>query len=1554
MRFLLHIPHHTVRLVFWALALAGVLFVALTRTEVGRDTLRQQIEKEFAEAFAGRLQIERLSGNLVGTLFAQEVQLYDPAGNLVLQVERAVVHPRWRDLLQQRITLAKLTLQRPELTLVQDSSGAWNLTEALRTRTTDTTRAPTRWAFNTTKLHIRNGTLRTRSAAARPAFIAAGQVFDFLDAELHTVQASLSLDWQPQLRQLDINWLSGALADPAFTLDGVQGQLVLLPDSLALNDLRLRAGQTLLRLEGSLGGLAALQAGNPAGSTFDLRVQPSTLDADALRRLVPALPLADQLQLETRMQGRLDQVALTDFALQTGTTRLAGTGTLTHGPDSLAFTVSMPESRIAGADLRRVLPTLAWPSGTLPDSLSLTLTARGSLPHTAPLAGLRVEADVNARSELGHLTGTTTWHIRGTTHTGTAALQFDQLDAGRLTGQERWAGRWNGSLRFAGSGNTLQDLDGTLDLRLGPSVLAQRPVDSLRVDATFRHALLDGTVLLHQHGGTLDATASLDLRAPQPAYHLEGTTRNLDLGPLLQLDSLTTRLTTRFTLTGHGTTLADWQGGLELSMDEGFWQHGTEQRRLDAHRITLTSGPGSEGQAQMEIGGDVLALRLTGDARPEPLWRLARHWAAALRREMNHLEAQRYANARPSSEGALPPAPAVTPGITDDGQAPESAPLTLEGSLHVHRPDVLAALLPMLPITLPGLQTRFHLTADTRQMDFSGTLQGDLLAANPVQAHRLRGDWRTRVSLDGPMARTLQTTLEATADSIRIGTQRWNTPTLALQLGDQHGTLHLTTTPDGPVGLARLTTTFDLLPDRLRLHLDSLRLHLGPDTWANPDRPTLDLFTDALVIPDLRLEQQAAPGTPLQRLRLKGILSSHPQDTLFADVEGLALGPLSDLLLPKTQLDGNLNGQLALTGLGRQPELTGQLYAQAFALDARILGDLVVTSAYVPGEPEVGLALTLTPTTAEASRFPYARTVVENELHLGGMFRLPALNPATGLRDDGTLDLRLQATRADLFFFDYIIPNVLTDIRGYLAGQGTIQGTFRRPVFGATLTAHDGAFRIPEFNLDYTLEGAVNVDAEGVRLQEARVRDDTGGTARLRGDVLFNDYRFFTFNLAGTLDRFQIMDVARSDELPFYGHIWASGEASLTGPLNAAMLRSLNAVTTPESEIFIPVVETASGTDRSFILFADSTGRAPDLQRFTRRANVLAGRPQGERLFLDGLDLELNLNAPPGSTLHLVIDPLLGDVINAVGSGRVQISRDEGDFFTNGQIDITSGDYLFTATEVFYRRFLLDPGGTITWDGDPINALLNIPATYRTRASTAGLPLSQNDQTLLPLLVNLDIQGRVYAPEVSLRLTIDRQNLTEGVLNDYQAIETLLNQPERAAEYATSVLLTNSFRLTTESLSPETGGDLAFHSVSQIVASQINRFLSATIPNLDLNVGLQGQSTQDLDVTYGVALRLLDERLIIRGEGVYTGASASAAQPDLQGEFTVEVKLNPRVSVQVFYRREGDVLAENTALTNTTGAGISYQTEFPTWRSFLSRLFGWLRPNREETTTPGG
>src|SRR5690606_6550160 len=222
------------------------------------------------------------------------------------------------------------------------------------------------------------------------------------------------------------------------------------------------------------------------------------------------------------------------------------------------------------------------------------------------------------------------------------------------------------------------------------------------------------------------------------------------------------------------------------------------------------------------------------------------------------------------------------------------------------------------------------------------------------------------------------------------------------------------------------------------------------------------------------------------------------------------------------------------------------------------------------------------------------------------------------------------------------------------------------------------------FGLVIGAEGRVRVDREGFHLRNVFLTDKAGGQGLVRGDILFNDYRFFSLDLAADLAEMEIVDVPDSRDLPFYGYIRATGSATLTGPLDNVYLRSTDAQTTASSEMFIPVTPSGPTSDAGFLVFADSLGNVPEAEE---RRSVIGDRPETERAFLDGLEMSLNVYAPPGSTVPLVFDPLIGDVITAVGSAQLQLAIREGEFLAYGTFDVTRGDYLFTAGDVFTRRF---------------------------------------------------------------------------------------------------------------------------------------------------------------------------------------------------------------------------------------------------------------------------
>lgn len=1598
-RLIIHIPRRTIKLLLYTAVGIAVLFLALTRTQVGRDGLRTQIERQFNNTFEGQLQIGQLQGNLLNTLYAHNIQLMDSAGVLVAAIDAAVLQPTWTELLTGTVSLQRITLIQPEFSVLLKEDGTWNISDVFK-RHRSIPNAPKPSAFTSSNIKIMDGTLHTSNKGVLPADVEAGKVFNYADAVVSDIQAQLNVEWLADSKLLDIDQLSLKLDGEDIELADVHGQFFLDNDRIEFNEVFVQANNNWLAFSGSVDQFVSLDSlsGN---TTIDFDISKSRLDADMLKQLFPTLPIADTLQITSRISGPLNALDIQNFAIERGDLRINGNGYVRGFPDSLAFIAYLDDSKISQTDIKRVFPTLDV-SVVSPEfnPLIKSLQARGAVllndktlqsPHYGKLSFELENEGKDGAGLGGGVAGSFEF-----TQTKTedplvfnAFLETDSLNLNSVLPNFEPITMLNGTAAIKGAGENLENLITDVQLRLSQSSLAGVGIDTLETYAFFENGTVDvQSSLRHRQHGAVGANAVLDYASPSKTLNAEFRIARFDIGSIIKHDSLQTNLAASIRLDAQGSTLEDLRGTMQAAVDNSELALGDLQQQIPQHEFSLAFIDTDENQQALTLDGDIATASLTGNFNLASFSKMASNWGKVIDTTIREIVSkpalstdQTAANQIAINQTATNPT-SLDPTATGPSagelilveQAPptESAVQSADSvdvpsgsfklDLALHNPDLIRSWFPTAPYMASDAIGSFQLSSSPDALSITGEITADSLIIDDVATKQLLANLAFSADLAEPATSRalLKTTLNA--DSLQLFGQIFPQPVITVDIADGVGDLHLATKSTLRQGPQRIQTHIEILPDRNRVHFEELFLSVGNSSWIAYAQPQIDVIGKQVTIPGLELQSRSPEANILQTVHLSGVLSPNPSDTAAIDINNITIRPISQFLEMQKPLGGLISGQLAFTTTADQPEITGSIKIDRFSLDNRVLGDINIASRYLPGQPDVGLQIGLTPIASfnQEQFLPDADIPAiyeDNELSIDGTFRLPKLNEeSTGFLDAGSLDLDLNLYRADAFFFEYIFPNFLGRADGYLTGGGTISGNFDFPVFNTELEIRDGEIDIPKFNLQYSgLNGSLYVDERAIRLENGLFTDPTGGVARFEGDFLFNDYRYFSFDLTGQVDELLIMNQDYlAEDLPFYGQIWASGSLTLTGPAFNATLISNDAVTKASSELFIPVTEDDVDSDVGFLIFADSTGQIPDINQLSYRKNLLSKRPEGERKFADGLSLDLNIFAPSGSTVHLVFDPLLGDAMNAVSSGRIQIQRKDGKFSTFGTLNVESGDYLFTAGDVFARRFIIDRGGTITWDGDPIDARLKIPASYRTRASVAGLGLQETAYSgdNIPLIVQLDISGRVSTPEVALSLKTDRSD--RSYRGNYEAIEAVLNQSERLTDYATSVLLTNSFLLTTETATnsgtlTNSGNQIAFTSVSQLVASQLNRFLGEALPNVDLNLGLQGQSLEDPEVTYGVALYLLDQRLVIRGQGVYQNEISN--QPDLEGEFEVEVRLSPSVSVSVFLRREGDLSAQN-ALTSTRGAGLSYQTQFSSWKRLFHRIFKKSEKEKENPTPP--
>lgn len=1484
-----------------AFLLAGcfLAYLGLTHTEVGRDSLRQELERSFAESFNGRLAIGNISGNFRPIVRFQDVKLYDEKDQLWLRAEEITSQPSWWAVLSRKIDLRTLSIVRPSLNLEYRADSTWNLATILRR---DRTGA---WTFESTQISITEGTLNVSYEEFAPPAVKSGWLFDLAAANVSNLSLKSEIILYPDRRLLTIDSFEASI-------DTLQveaaGELVLERGQLHVNALQLSSSLNEAEVVGVYSG---------DDQRVNLSLARSFITPGFANALVPNLMLPDSLSLSVDIEGDGRQWNLKDLSANTKRSHIIlNSSDISFDRDQLSFNAVVGPSVLDPLDIHALLGTNTWSERAI--QLEGQLRGLRNIDSTQIAGVLDIATEASGRGLLE----ISAYH--DTTWSYAAQLTATEVDLQSHTGRQELNSTINGQLTIEGRGIRKPSL--YTSLAIAPSTIANRSLDSLWIAGT----VVDHQIRLDGFAVEQDARLETDFMASWAdsvfSYEAQGNLTAVDLGRILAIPELETSVNAGWTLNGSGTDLSTLAAALDIQTDSSTVNWNDVQRSAPPTQWSISvTDPAAIGP-RLIIGGNVLNLEASGTLHANLLESIGGAWIGAFS-ELFDRFAVKLKDNPPTTFASGPSLDQLNAALQIEGvlASAQLASLDLDINWRLFEHPATSALLPMLPELSSNIQGEANIRADSDKLRLRSQIQDEVLVFGNVTAYQPSGTLTLEADLNQTLESSWQIDLSLSADSLTNSGIALLQPDVFIKQDGLTGTVDISAYGRDTNQPGHLFSNIQLLPDRSRIQIQQVVLPLEETTWETSQPASIDLFADATVITPFRLENVGPFLDEVQAITVYGSLSSQPTDTLNLELKAVDLNYLSSTFNLRRPLGGQVNADLRWTGLW-QPEITGTMGVDTLTFDKTVIGQVRASSTLLPGQSDLQVSMVVDSIQSAPAGFEDA----SNQMLLTGNMTVPSRESA------GALDFSLDVQRLDAFFLKLFLRR-FGDFEGGFNGQITLSGPPDDLALGGTLTWEDGHFDIPKFNTSYKAAASVTLLDDKILVDELLVQDGDGGSATLSGMLDLNGFRFLSFDAFAEVDALQILNVVNfTRDLSFYGDIRVSGDATLTGPVHTSFLRSDNLVITPQSEIYIPVRESDSVHDPGFIVYIDPERPVEDqLASFQQRDNILARRPEGEREFRDGLDMDLNIVGPPGSTIRLVIDPLLGDVINGVGSARVQIQRTGGDVATYGSFELSSGDYLFTAGEVFVRRFLID-SGTITWTGEPLNPALDIEAAYRTRASRNGLPddVGGSIRTSLPLFVNLNVAGTLNAVLIDLSLEIDQR---QEAISDTPLLDSYLNRPDLAAEHATSVLLTNSFLLSADGTRSGILTSSAVNSVSSLVASQLNRYLNQVIPQADFTLGVQSdEDIQDLDVAAGISLRLLNERLIIRGEGVYRGLNAEeTVSKGLEGEFVVEIRLSPSVAVEVFYRREGDVLSE-TLITNETGLGLNYRTEFTSWR----KLFG--------------
>jgi len=278
----------------------------------------------------------------------------------------------------------------------------------------------------------------------------------------------------------------------------------------------------------------------------------------------------------------------------------------------------------------------------------------------------------------------------------------------------------------------------------------------------------------------------------------------------------------------------------------------------------------------------------------------------------------------------------------------------------------------------------------------------------------------------------------------------------------------------------------------------------------------------------------------------------------------------------------------------------------------------------------------------------------------------------------------------------------------------------------------------------------------------------------------------------------------------------------------------------------------------------------------------------------------------------------------------------DGKFNIYGDFSTTSGIYNFKKLGLIDKKFNVKSGGTIVWDGDPLQAQMDIEALYEVPGGSnpALLLDNPNFNKKIPTDVQINLKGDLAKPD-NPDFEIFFPNTSSTVTSEinYKLIDPEVRQLQAISLLSQGVFI-NEVSVSIEGLT---------NNIYEKVSDVFSEILGGNQGPLKVGLNyLQGDKSEILDIKtedrFGVTLSTkISDKILFNGKiGVPIGGIEETL---IIGDVEIEFLLNEDGTLKAkVFNRENEFRYIGDELGYTQGMGLSYQVDFESFREILSKL----------------
>ena len=665
-------------------------------------------------------------------------------------------------------------------------------------------------------------------------------------------------------------------------------------------------------------------------------------------------------------------------------------------------------------------------------------------------------------------------------------------------------------------------------------------------------------------------------------------------------------------------------------------------------------------------------------------------------------------------------------------------------------------------------------------------------------------------------------------------------------------------------------------------------------------------------------------------------IQNHPNDAngLQVMLENVILGDLTNLFFSYPKLEGVTNATINLNKINDQFSLNLNSTINQFSFNSTLLGNTTLKLAY---DAKTGIV-------------PFDLNCPNDSYHL-------AAKGTYAIKDSiHPLDATLTLNQSNFGLIQEFIGGVLTDLKGKATGAIHFGGRIENPDLRGVATINDASFKVDYTKVNYFIpNAAIQFTDEGIDFGTIQVKDKLNRVAQFKGKILHQKFKHLVYDMDMQSSKIELLNMDVMDNSNFYGQAVGKAAMTIKGPEENIKM-SINAEVNDSSHIYLPNTTSKETGKSEFIVFK-KLGKSIISNAETPTFNLI---------------VDLDVSADNKTQIDVILDELTGDVIKAVGNGRIKIRAGNIEPLTmRGKYNIERGKYDFNFQSIIRKPFELIPeaGNFIEWTGNPYEADIHVDARYTAeRVSLNELVGNANFSNAVKsyrgnVYVIAALRNKLAKPDIQFTLAFPPGNPISSDNEFSQFISRLERDDNEIIKQVSFLIVFNSFAPvgfnTGNSNNAYSVTTIGINSISQLLTKEINKSVTNLLnkvtgdQSLRFDIGSKVYNSGSfLDPTgSGIAINsnkidrqrvnlkfgrsFFNDKVVVNlgGDFDFNLRAASSIQnnnfqwlPDVNIEFVLTK--DRKLRAIVFNRNSLDIIGGSMGRRNRQGVSISYRKNF--------------------------